>query len=328
MDLSGLTPDFRARLEQLLEACRARGVVMVPYLGIRTPADQAALWKQGRTAAAIAAELARLRSAGGGYLADLVEGAVPRGTKRVTNALPGLSWHQWGEACDCYWRVDGKACWAVPTGNLGYAIYAAEAKHLGLTAGGYFTTLADWPHVQLRTLGSPARLYALTEIDARMRERGLRVNHMRLVTLLFAAAALAAAQAPNQPEYFIAAGAGWNHYATPQARGFLNFAARIGDRSYSFTTLEMTSAASSLRTGYARLLIQEDGFTLLAIGDGGLAAGSGEVGAAVSAGGALAYDITRWTKVPKTHAFAAVRVLKTGLESVQPVFAIGIGKSF
>ncbi|GAK49224.1 hypothetical protein U14_00443 [Candidatus Moduliflexus flocculans] len=30
----------------------------------------------------------------------------------VTNALPGCSWHQWNEAVDLFWVIDGKAEWS------------------------------------------------------------------------------------------------------------------------------------------------------------------------------------------------------------------------
>ena len=56
----------------------------------------------------------------------------------VTNAIPGLSWHQWGEAVDCFWVVNNKAVWDLETvvnGLNRFMVYANEAKKLGLDAG-------------------------------------------------------------------------------------------------------------------------------------------------------------------------------------------------
>ena len=131
-----------------------------------------------------------------------------------------------------------------------------------------------------------------------------------------------------QPQYWLAAGAGFNKYASPQANGWLTFGVRVGDASYTYTTVSMTSVNSTLSAGYARILIEQDRFTLMALGDAGVSSGSGNVGGAFSGGGALAYDISRWTKIPRTYAVATVKVLKTSLNDVQPVFGFGIGKAF
>ena len=37
------------------------------------------------------------------FLASVLDGVGPQHGPHVTNALPGLSWHQWGEAVDCFW---------------------------------------------------------------------------------------------------------------------------------------------------------------------------------------------------------------------------------
>ncbi len=149
-----------------------------------------------------------------------------------------------------------------------------------------------------------------------------------IVLLLLLLAALAAAQSPApEPEHWVGAGVGWNHHSAPQALGWMTFGARIAPRIYSFSTLDMTSARASLRTGVARLLSHRDGFTLLGIADAGMAAGGGDAAAAISGGVAVAYDIDRWTRIPRSFALFNVRVVKTGLDSVAPVFMLGVGKS-
>ena len=85
--------------------------------------------------------------------------------------MPGFSWHQWGEAVDAVWVIDGKAQWStskLAEGVNGYRVYAEEAKKLGLTAGGLWTSIKDWPHVQLRTVTNVNKVYTLEEINAKM----------------------------------------------------------------------------------------------------------------------------------------------------------------
>jgi peptidoglycan L-alanyl-D-glutamate endopeptidase CwlK len=173
-DLKDLVPDFRGPMTKLLDKLKKRGIEMRPYHTLRDPLEQARLWRQSRTAAEIEQQIARFRAAGAGFLAHCIEAAGPQHGDPVTNALPGLSWHQWGEAVDCMWVVDGRAKWSTQElvgGVNGYRVYAQEAQKLGLTPGGFFTKLKDWPHVQKRAAGSPTSLMTLAEIDAEMRER-------------------------------------------------------------------------------------------------------------------------------------------------------------
>jgi hypothetical protein len=172
VDLGKLVPEFRAKLDTLLANCEARGYPMRPYYAIRTPQEQAALWKQSRTPEEAAAEVARLRATGAPFLAACIEQSNPPHGNPVTNAIPGMSWHQWGEAIDCFWLVDGKAEWSTKrlvNGQNGYRVYAEEAVRLGLNAGGLWTSFKDWPHVQLRAAGSPKGQFTLAQIDERMR---------------------------------------------------------------------------------------------------------------------------------------------------------------
>jgi hypothetical protein len=180
VELGTLKPEFRARIEQLLEACRARGIEMRPYFAVRSPLEQARLWRQGRAREEIERKVGHLRADGARYLAQCLEQAGPQHGPRVTNAAPGLSWHQWGEALDCFWVVDGAAEWDITRavdGLNGYKVYAEEAMLLGLTAGGRWAA-ADWPHVQLRRASGPisaegpnGSLLTISEIDAEMRRR-------------------------------------------------------------------------------------------------------------------------------------------------------------
>ena len=173
-EVSLLVPEFRTKLQELLDACKARGVNMSPYFTLRTPQEQGSEWRQGRSIADAELKALALENAKAPFLAACIRNNQPKETNKVTNAIPGYSWHQWGEACDCCWiDFNNKVNWSttqVINGVNGYQVYAEEAKKMGLTPGGYWTNLKDWPHVQLRPDASPASLGVIA-IDAEMKKR-------------------------------------------------------------------------------------------------------------------------------------------------------------
>lgn len=172
--IDDLVPQLRARVIALLQNCRLRGIEMRPYETVRTPQEQGKIWRQSRTREQVQRKIHELRNAGAPFLAFCIESVGPQSGRHVTNAVPGLSWHQWGEALDCFWVVDGEAEWSTTVtinGLNGYKVYAEEADRLDLTAGGLWPNFKDWPHVQLRVEGSPARLFNLEQIDRIMEER-------------------------------------------------------------------------------------------------------------------------------------------------------------
>jgi peptidoglycan LD-endopeptidase CwlK len=159
---------------ELIEACNQRGVTMSPFFTLRTPQDQGALWRQGKTPADAELKALALDNVKARFLAQCIRNNPPKETNNVTDAIPGYSWHQWGEAVDCCWvDVNRKVNWSyvrVVDGVNGYQIYAQEAEKLGLTAGGRWDTKADWPHVQLRPERDPSHL-GIETINQEMQKR-------------------------------------------------------------------------------------------------------------------------------------------------------------
>jgi hypothetical protein len=173
-DMNLLIDTFRLKVEGVLERCAARGTPMRPYYTIRSPFQQAILWRQSRTREEVDARVAELQDQSAPFLADCLTRVGPQQGPPRTNAIPGLSWHQWGEAVDCFWLVDNAAEWSSKkkiNGVNGYQIYAEEAQSAGLTAGGLWTSFKDWPHIQLRADSSPLKTMSLMEIDAEMKQR-------------------------------------------------------------------------------------------------------------------------------------------------------------
>ncbi len=173
-NLNELIPEFRQKVEHLLEKCRQRGIEMRPYFTLRTPFEQAKLWRQSRAKEEIQKQIEDFKKAGADFLAFCLESVGPQQGDHVTDALPGFSWHQWGEAVDCFWVVDGIAEWSSMKkvgGVNGYRIYAEEAVTLELEAGGLWKSLKDWPHVQLRSVSHAGKIFSLKQINNEMQKR-------------------------------------------------------------------------------------------------------------------------------------------------------------
>lgn len=164
----GLIDVFKIKVDKLLTLCEMRGVTMKVYCQVRDPWEQARLWRQSRCTKQVEGEIERLKTEGCEFLAScLLDVGPQRMAPKVTNALPGLSWHQWGEAIDAVpLNAKGELNW---DDDGGFDIYAEEARSLGLCAGRYWE-FEDTPHVQFRTI-SPPKLYSLKEINDVMRTR-------------------------------------------------------------------------------------------------------------------------------------------------------------
>jgi peptidoglycan LD-endopeptidase CwlK len=173
-DLTLLVPAFKAQVEILLMNCKNKGIEMRPSDTVRSPFAQAKIWRQSRTTEEINKKISELKNNNAPFLAHCLESVGPQKGDPVTNAIPGLSWHQWGEAVDCFWVVNNKAVWDLETvvnGLNGFMVYANEAKKLGLDAGLFWSNFKDSPHVQLRKASNPTKVFSLQEIDQTMQQR-------------------------------------------------------------------------------------------------------------------------------------------------------------
>lgn len=186
---------------------------MVPSQSVRTPEQQARYWRQSRSVVEINQAIAMLRSSGAAYLAEVLESVGPQHGDEVTKVLPGNSWHQWGEAVDCFWEVNGAAVWSTTkkvNGLNGYQVYAQEAKALGLTAGLLWPRFKDAPHVQLRADDNPRSSgMAWADIDETMRSR-----FGAPITNAFSPDMQGTAPAPDAIRLSYSAPEGWRVYET------------------------------------------------------------------------------------------------------------------
>lgn len=117
-------PDIRPRFRRLAEDVRtALGAKIRITEGLRSYADQALRYARGRTAPG----------------------------PKVTNARPGLSWHQYGLAFDiCFAGADPYLERLLPDASRAmWGRFGAIARGCGFVWGGDFKLLADKPHCQL-----------------------------------------------------------------------------------------------------------------------------------------------------------------------------------
>ena len=166
IDFSLLDPQFSSLAQQLIANCAKRGVRMVPYFGLRTPLEQAKIWRQSRAGSEISNAITGFRNEGCDFLADCLEKAGPCNGPWATNALPGFSTHNYGWAMDCYW-VDSETTQVHWSGE-GYNVYQEEAKLLGLYQA-FLDPTKDIGHVQL--VPPTYNFGTNAEVDAKMKAK-------------------------------------------------------------------------------------------------------------------------------------------------------------
>jgi hypothetical protein len=142
---------------------------------------------------------------------------------------------------------------------------------------------------------------------------------------------------PFSPQYVVAQGVTYDYYGKTGFASSTEVRAAVPGASnlYFSTVLEMTRTQAILRPGAAFRLLQNGNWGLWALGDAGLATGSGQTGASFSGGGFLSYDIgSRLTKGAQ-HFYIDVggRLLKNnvnpdGSTGTQPILTVTFGKGF
>ena len=144
--LMGLRPDMREYATRFEAECAKHSIDALIYCGFRSPEQQAALWRVGRTKDAIDEMILKLRRKGQGGVSILLEAAGPQpGKKIVTNALPYQSAHNWGLAIDAVPLYHGKALWndAASITKMGEC-----GETVGLEWAGRWKTFKESVHFQ------------------------------------------------------------------------------------------------------------------------------------------------------------------------------------
>lgn len=124
--LAAVHPRLADLVTQMDAALSQQGIHLRVVQGLRTIAEQQALWEQGRTA----------------------PGSI------VTNARPGDSWHNYGTAVDLIPGLRGTPQWE-PNWNHAHPDFVAMIRcgvSVGLVSGSTWISLKDYPHFQLAGL--------------------------------------------------------------------------------------------------------------------------------------------------------------------------------
>ncbi len=148
-NLNDLTLEFRVKVDAALAALANEGLTFKPYFARRDPVIQAGLWRRSRSAAEVLKQIQKLRDESCDFLVACFDKAGSQDGPWATNALPGLSWHQYGEAVDCY-LVDasGRADWESPK----YAKFGQVGDANGMWWGGHFGDNDHWQNRKVEPL--------------------------------------------------------------------------------------------------------------------------------------------------------------------------------
>lgn len=142
--LKTLDSDFMELCITILEKCKKKGVIYVPYFGHRTLEKQAKLWRQSRGSVEIKQTREMLIKNNAPNVANILVQVGAQYGKWATNALPAQSWHNHCLALDCYRLIDNKVSWDIKD----YEILANVTVSQGLESG-YFWESRDAVHIQL-----------------------------------------------------------------------------------------------------------------------------------------------------------------------------------
>jgi peptidoglycan L-alanyl-D-glutamate endopeptidase CwlK len=124
--LAGVHPVLARRVGAILEAMTVLGFPMMVTDGVRTTAQQQALYAKGRTAP--------------GQRVTNVDGVT-----KTSNHQPKADGY--GHAVDCCFLDErGKPSWA---DTHPWRLYGEMAKALGLVWGGDWKSIVDKPHIEL-----------------------------------------------------------------------------------------------------------------------------------------------------------------------------------
>jgi peptidoglycan hydrolase-like protein with peptidoglycan-binding domain len=116
--LARVAPALQNRGQKFIDAARADGVIVQIVQGLRTFAEQNALYKIGRRGI--------------------------KGEKKVTNAIGGQSLHNYGLALDFAPVIDGEPNWD----DENFVSFPKWAAQAGLESGAAWRKFVDTPHVQ------------------------------------------------------------------------------------------------------------------------------------------------------------------------------------
>jgi len=207
--------------------------------------------------------------------------------------------------------------------NAIYDFVPLKYKWYVAAAIGFIQMLAGWRASYFNPDGTPAR-------EPYVKKSG-GTGLTNLFTMLFFLTLLCVPCMAQEKGYenFVAAGASWNQYASPQIAGSLLYAKRLGadDSTYSFNYVDLISknteqfsTATSITAGIAQKLLVLGKAKVYGTTGVGIMAGGENIGYSWTAGGAVAIPLGKGFQV-----LPNVRVIKSSLTDFQAIYGLMIG---
>ncbi len=172
-DLNDLIPEVKQNAERVMEVCDQVGVDILIYCTLRPLEEQAKLFRQSRSWAEIKKKILKYKDRGFGFLGDVIDSVGPCTGPHVTNAGPGESWHNYGEAWDAVPLIGGKAAWNYQNAKSEWDAYGECIRQVDMKWAGDWTRFREYPHAQLRSGGNPLKEYGPDDIQTMLKKHNL-----------------------------------------------------------------------------------------------------------------------------------------------------------
>jgi peptidoglycan LD-endopeptidase CwlK len=173
-DLKDLTAATQVKAKKVLTLTKEKGLDLMIYCTLRSLEEQARLFRQSRSKDEIVAKMKQMQAAGFGFLADIIDAVGPCNTAAwATNAGPGESWHNYGEAFDAVPVVNGKLAWDQAAYKKQWLVYGECARAAGLEWAGDWKKAKEYPHAQNRFGENPLKTYSPDQVEELLKNAGL-----------------------------------------------------------------------------------------------------------------------------------------------------------
>ncbi len=171
-NLEDLEPEVADAAHRVLEVCTEVGIDLLIYCTLRSPAEQARLYRQSRSIETIMKKVRSLRARGFDYLAEILLEVGPQSGPHVTNAGPGESFHNYGLAFDAVPMIGGKPAWNYLNAREQWDAYGECVRQVGLEWAGDWVSFREYPHAQRGRRGNPLKTWEAADIRRTLESAG------------------------------------------------------------------------------------------------------------------------------------------------------------
>ena len=172
--LEDLEEELKEKAIIVQRACNeAGGFDLLIYCTLRSLEEQARLFRQSRSRQEINLKIQKYHNRGFTFLAEIIENVGPCYGDHVTNAGPGESWHNFGQAFDAVPLIGGKPAWNYLKAKNYWDGYGEAVRLAGLYWAGDWQSFREYPHSQLQPGGNPLKLLTPDQAYSILEKNGL-----------------------------------------------------------------------------------------------------------------------------------------------------------